>query len=54
VRCYGISSDDGQNLNVWTPGINDGIKLSVMAWLHGGGFTNGTSIEEVACDRENA
>ena len=50
---YGISNDDCQNLNVWTPGINDGMKRPVMVWLHGGGFTNGSSIEQVAYDGEN-
>ncbi len=37
-----------QNLNVWTPGINDGRKRPVMVWFHGGGFANGSSIEQVA------
>ena len=50
---YGISNDDCQNLNVWTPGINDGKKRPVMVWLHGGGFSNGSSIEQVAYDGEN-
>jgi para-nitrobenzyl esterase len=31
------------NLNVWTPGIADGKKRSVMVWLHGGGFHVGSS-----------
>lgn len=50
---YGIPKDDCQNLNVWTPNINDGKKRPVMVWLHGGGFTNGSSIEQVAYDGEN-
>jgi para-nitrobenzyl esterase len=50
---YGIPSDDCQNLNIWTPGINDGKKRPVMVWLHGGGFSNGSSIEQVAYDGEN-
>ncbi len=37
-----------QFLNVWTPGINDGRKRPVMVWFHGGGFSNGSSIEQVA------
>ena len=35
--------DDCQNLNVWTPAINDGKKRPVMVWLHGGGFESGSS-----------
>lgn len=37
-----------QNLNIWTPGINDGRKRPVMVWFHGGGYSNGSSIEQVA------
>lgn len=50
---YGIPDENCQNLNVWTPGINDGGKRPVMVWFHGGGFTNGSSIEQVAYDGEN-
>lgn len=35
-----------QNLNIWTPGVNDGGKRPVMVWLHGGGFSTGTANEE--------
>lgn len=35
-----------QNLNIWTPGTNDGEKRPVMVWLHGGGFSTGTANEE--------
>ncbi len=31
------------SLNVWTQGINDDKKRSVMLWLHGGGFHTGAS-----------
>lgn len=42
------AADDGtdnncQNLNIWTPGLNDGDKRPVMVWLHGGGFSSGTA-----------
>jgi para-nitrobenzyl esterase len=50
---YGIPNDDCQNLNLWTPGINDGKKRPVMVWFHGGGFSNGSSIEQVAYDGES-
>lgn len=35
-------SNNCQNLNLWTPGL-DGEKRPVMVWLHGGGFTSGTA-----------
>lgn len=50
---YLPQSEDCQFLNVWTPGIRDNKKRPVMVWLHGGGFTNGSSIEQVAYDGEN-
>lgn len=34
-----------QNLNIWTPGVNDGEKRPVMVWLHGGGFSTGSANE---------
>lgn len=46
-------SNNSQNLNVWTPGIHDGKKRPVMVWLHGGGFSNGSSAESPAYDGEN-
>lgn len=35
-----------QNLNIWTPGVNDGQKRPVMVWLHGGGFSTGSGNEQ--------
>lgn len=46
-------SEDCQNLNVWTQGVNDGKKRPVMVWLHGGGFSTGSSIGSPAYDGEN-
>lgn len=42
-----------QNLNIWTPGIQDEGKRPVMVWLHGGGFSTGSSIEQTYYDGEN-
>ena len=41
-----------QNLNIWTPGVNDGQSRPVMVWLHGGGFSTG-SANEAGYDGEN-
>lgn len=39
-----------QNLNIWTPGINDNAKRPVMVWIHGGGQEHGSAIEIMAYD----
>ncbi|MDE2303351.1 MAG: carboxylesterase/lipase family protein [Sphingomonadales bacterium] len=36
-------SEDCLVLNVFTPGLRDGGKRAVMVWIHGGGFSIGTS-----------
>lgn len=36
-----------QYLNVWTPGLDE-KKRPVMVWFHGGGYSDGSSIEQVA------
>lgn len=46
-------SDSCQNLNIWTPGLRDGKKRPVMVWLHGGGFSNGSSAESPAYDGDS-
>lgn len=48
-----VEGEDCQNLNVWTPGINDNKKRPVMVWLHGGGFQTGSSIEQRVYDGVN-
>jgi para-nitrobenzyl esterase len=50
---FWIPDENCQNLNIWTPGINDGKKRPVMVWLHGGGFSSGSSIELKAYDGDN-
>jgi para-nitrobenzyl esterase len=36
-------SEDCLFLSVYTPGLRDGKKRPVMVWLHGGGYTSGSS-----------
>ncbi len=49
---YWVMNEDCQNLNIWTPGLDD-EKRPVMVWLHGGGFTDGSSIEQIAYEGGN-
>jgi para-nitrobenzyl esterase len=50
---WGFETEDCLRLNVWTSGINDGRKRPVMVWLHGGGYSGGSSIELPFYDGEN-
>ncbi len=50
---WGYTNEHCQTLNVWTQQLNDGKKRPVMVWLHGGGFTAGSSIELPSYDGEN-
>jgi len=50
---WGYASEDCMRLNVWTPGISDGKKRPVMFWIHGGGYTAGSSQELPSYDGEN-
>ena len=49
----GYNNEHCQTLNVWTQKLHDGKKRPVMVWLHGGGFTAGSSIELPSYDGEN-
>ncbi len=39
----GDRPDEWLNLNVWTPSPGTQTQLPVMVWIHGGGFTTGSS-----------
>ena len=47
---YWVESENCQVLNVWTQNTKPAVKKPVMVWMHGGGFTNGSSIESYAYD----
>lgn len=50
---WGYPGENNQVLNVWTPSITDGKKRPVMFWIHGGGFTAGSSEELPSYDGKN-
>ncbi|MGI6316813.1 MAG: carboxylesterase/lipase family protein [Christensenellales bacterium] len=45
-----IQDEDCHYLNIWTKHIEKGAKRPVMVWIHGGGFSTGSSIELYAYD----
>jgi para-nitrobenzyl esterase len=47
---FWIANESCQYLNVWTQNPNPAVKKPVMVWMHGGGFTNGSSMEAYAYD----
>ena len=47
---YWIENEHCQYLNVWTQDLNPSVRKPVMVWMHGGGFTNGASMESYAYD----
>jgi para-nitrobenzyl esterase len=47
---YWPANDNCQFLNVWTQTLSPSTKKPVMVWMHGGGFTNGSSMESYAYD----
>ncbi len=49
---WGFTSEDCMRINVWSPNINDGKKRPVLFWIHGGGFTAGSSQELPSYDGE--
>ncbi len=50
---WGYTNEDCLRINIWTPGINDGKKRAVLFWIHGGGFTAGSSQELPSYDGKN-
>ena len=50
---YWPMDENCQNLNIWTDSLDTSAKKPVMVWLHGGGFTAGSSIEQIAYDGFN-
>ena len=46
----GSQNEHCQYLNVWTQNLTPAAKKPVMVWMHGGGFTNGSSMESYAYD----
>lgn len=49
---WGYTNEDCLRINIWTPGIDDG-KRPVLFWIHGGGFTAGSSQELPSYDGKN-
>lgn len=50
---YWPKDENCQYLNVWTQSLDPHAKKPVLVWFHGGGFSDGSSIEQVAYDGEN-
>jgi para-nitrobenzyl esterase len=50
---YWLENEACQVLNIWTQNAGTSVKKPVMFWMHGGGFTNGSSMESYAYDGKN-
>lgn len=50
---YWVENEHCQVLNIWTQDASSAQKKPVMVWMHGGGFTNGSSMEAYAYDGQN-
>ena len=50
---YWPENEACQALNIWTQNVGPSVKKPVMFWMHGGGFTNGSSMESYAYDGKN-
>ncbi len=50
---YWPQDENCLNLNVWTGALDEGAHKPVLVWLHGGGYTMGSAIEQEAYDGAN-
>lgn len=50
---YWLQNEHCQYLNVWTQSIDRNAKKPVMVWMHGGSFSNGSSIESYCYEGKN-
>ena len=50
---FWLENEACQVLNIWTQNASPSVKKPVMVWMHGGGFTNGSSMESYAYDGKN-
>jgi para-nitrobenzyl esterase len=50
---FWLENEACQVLNIWTPNASTSVKKPVMVWMHGGGFTNGSSMESYAYEGRN-
>ena len=50
---WGYTNEDCLRINIWTPNIDDNKKRPVLFWIHGGGFTAGSSQELPSYDGQN-
>ena len=49
-HAYWPQDEHCQNLNVWSTALSENAKKPVMVWLHGGGFSAGSAIEQLCYD----
>ena len=47
---YWPENEACQYLNIWTPALDQEAKKPVLVWFHGGGFNDGSSLEQLAYD----
>ena len=45
---YWPENENCLNLNIWTKSIDREAKKPVVVWYHGGGYANGSALEQVA------
>ena len=50
---WGYTNEDCLRINIWTPSIDLTKKRPVLFWIHGGGYTAGSSQELPSYDGEN-